>query len=295
MAIRFARAFGCEVTAFSSTAGKEEEARAHGAHHFVSSVDDAELKAQRESLDLIISTVNRPLNWNRYVNALRVDGVLSFVGALPEPLTIATGMLMARRRSVSGSLIGGRIAMREMLDFAARHGIGAKVVHRKKITRILPVTLPCILLLKGANACVLSAFEGSGSAKVIVPESGGETKVVPISSLQDQFTGYAIFARPEFRFDERAPDIRVKQYKSWFWGTLLQFWPVYGHVLLASVLINSFAVASPLFIMNVYDRVVPNAAIETLWVLATGVMIVFMFDFLLKGLRGYFIDAAGKR
>ena len=127
MAIRFARAFGCEVTAFSSTPSKEEEARAHGAHHFVSSVDDGALKAQRESLDLIISTVNRPLNWNRYVNALRVDGVLSFVGALPEPLTIPTGMLMARRRSVSGSLIGGRIAMREMLDFAARHGIGAQV------------------------------------------------------------------------------------------------------------------------------------------------------------------------
>jgi len=127
LAIRFARAFGCEVTAFSSTAAKEEEARAHGAHHFVSSVDDAALKAQRESLDLIISTVNSPLNWRRYVNALRPNGVLSFVGALAEPLTIPTGMLMARRRSVTASPIGGRVAMREMLDFAARHGVGAQV------------------------------------------------------------------------------------------------------------------------------------------------------------------------
>jgi uncharacterized zinc-type alcohol dehydrogenase-like protein len=127
LAIRFARAFGCEVTAFSSTATKEEEARAHGAHHFVSSVDDAALKAQRESLDLIISTVNRPLNWKRYVNALRPDGVLSFVGALDEPLTIPTGILLAGRRSVTGSPIGGRVAMREMLDFAARHRIGAQV------------------------------------------------------------------------------------------------------------------------------------------------------------------------
>jgi len=127
LAIGFARAFGCEVTAFSSTPAKEEEARAHGAHHFVSSVDDRALKAQRESLDLIISTVNQTLDWRRYVNALRSDGVLSFVGALDEPMTISTGLLLARRRSVTGSPIGGRAAMREMLDFAARHGIGAQV------------------------------------------------------------------------------------------------------------------------------------------------------------------------
>jgi len=127
LAIRFARDFGCEVTAFSSTPAKESEARAHGAHHFVSSVDERALKAQRESLDLIVSTVNSPLDWKRYVNALRPDGVLSFVGALAEPLTIPTGILLAQRRSVSGSPIGGRVAMREMLDFAARHGIAAQV------------------------------------------------------------------------------------------------------------------------------------------------------------------------
>lgn len=127
LAIRFARAMGCEVTAFSSTAAKEEEARAHGAHRFVSSVDDAALKAQRESLDLIISTVNSQLNWKRYVSALRPDGVLSLVGALAEPVSIHTGMLMGRRRSVTSSPIGGRFTMREMLDFAARHGIGAQV------------------------------------------------------------------------------------------------------------------------------------------------------------------------
>jgi uncharacterized zinc-type alcohol dehydrogenase-like protein len=78
-------------------------------------------------LDLIISTVHRPLDWRRYINALRADGVLSFVGALDEPMTIPTGILLARRRSVTGSPIGGRVAMREMLDFAARHGVGAQV------------------------------------------------------------------------------------------------------------------------------------------------------------------------
>ena len=78
-------------------------------------------------MDLIISTVNSQLNWKRYVSALRPDGVLSFVGALAELVSIHTGMLMARRRSVTSSPIGGRLTMREMLDFAARHGIGAQV------------------------------------------------------------------------------------------------------------------------------------------------------------------------
>jgi uncharacterized zinc-type alcohol dehydrogenase-like protein len=127
LAIRFANAFGCEVTAFSSTAAKEEEARALGAHNFVSSTDDAALKSVRGSFDLIVSTVNRSLQWNRYLTALRPHGVLSFVGALGEPMTLPTGLLVAANRSVSGSLIGGRAAIREMLDFAALHDIGARV------------------------------------------------------------------------------------------------------------------------------------------------------------------------
>ena len=75
---------------------------------------------------------------------------------------------------------------------------------------------------------------------------------------------------------------------------ILRQWPVYAEVALAAVLINLFALASPLFIMNVYDRVVPNNAVETLWVLAIGVLVVFGFDFLLKVLRGYFVDVAGR-
>jgi ATP-binding cassette subfamily C protein LapB len=208
-------------------------------------------------------------------------------GLLHRPVSceaLKAGLPQGRQR------FGPELAVRA----AARHGIGAKIVHRTKISQILPVTLPCILLLEGGNACVLLAYEDRKSVKVILPEGGGETKVVALDALQEQFTGYAIFAKPEFRFDARAPDVRLKQYKSWFWGTLFQFWPVYSHVLLASVLINCFAIASPLFIMNVYDRVVPNNAIETLWVLAVGVMIVFGFEFLMRNLRTYFVDVAGK-
>ncbi len=177
---------------------------------------------------------------------------------------------------------------------AARAGIEARITRRPKLRRILPVTLPCILLLKGGNACVLLNYTDGAQAEIVVPEGGTAKKTVDLEELQSQYTGYALFARPEFKFDQRAADIRLAQPREWFWGTLAKFWPIYSHVLLASVLINCFALASPLFIMNVYDRVVPNNAIETLWVLALGVVTVFVFEFVMRNLRTYFVDVAGK-
>ncbi len=177
---------------------------------------------------------------------------------------------------------------------AARAGLDARITRRPKLGQILPVTLPCILLLKGGNACVLLNYTGRARAEIVIPEGGASKKTVDLNDLQAQYTGYAIFARPEFKFDARASDIRLTQPRAWFWGTLAQFWPIYSHVLLASALINCFAIASPLFIMNVYDRVVPNNAIETLWVLALGVATVFVFEFIMRNLRTYFVDVAGK-
>lgn len=82
--------------------------------------------------------------------------------------------------------------------------------------------------------------------------------------------------------------------KEWFWGILRQFKRLYIQVAMAAIFINFMAIISPLFVMNVYDRVVPNAAFETLWVLALGIFIAYSFDFLFRQLRGYFIDVAGR-
>ena len=176
---------------------------------------------------------------------------------------------------------------------ADRAGLTAKVMRRPELTQILAVSLPCILLLKESNACVLLDFPDGRTAKVAIAEGGG-TRTLPIDELQAQYTGHSIFLRPEFKFDARAADIRLSDPRRWFWGTLAQFWPIYSHVLLASLLINAFAIASPLFIMNVYDRVVPNNAVETLWVLAIGVATVFAFEFIMRNMRTYFVDVAGK-
>ena len=176
---------------------------------------------------------------------------------------------------------------------AERAGLHAGILRRPKIRKILPVILPCILLLKESNACILTRYVDKQNVEILLPEGGG-AKTVALDTLQEQYTGYAIFARPDFKFDDRAADIRLADSRAWFWGTLAKFWPIYSHVVIASVLINCFAIASPLFIMNVYDRVVPNNALETLWVLALGVGTVFAFEFLMRNLRTYFVDIAGK-
>lgn len=101
--------------------------------------------------------------------------------------------------------------------------------------------------------------------------------------------------KKQFRFDERSPEVLKTKEGHWFWSTLWQSKRIYRDVLIASLLINIFAIAAPMFTRLVYDKVVPNLAFETLWVLASGIFVVFIFDFSLKSLRNYFIDVAGKK
>ncbi len=126
LALQFARAWGCEVTAFSSTSDKEEEARSFGAHHFVSSSDPEAMKSMTSSLDMILSTVGVDLDWNSYLNLLRPDGKLCFVGVPQSQINVAAFGLIAGRRSICGNPTGSRNQIQEMLQFAARHGIQAK-------------------------------------------------------------------------------------------------------------------------------------------------------------------------
>ena len=178
---------------------------------------------------------------------------------------------------------------------AARAGLAAKL-GRRSLDRIDAALLPAVLLLKGEEACVLLGWDASGeNAQLLFPETGQGSVSLSRAALAERYAGIAIFARPHFRFDQRAPAVGQVRLRHWFWGALAEQWPVYRDVLGAAFLINMLALAMPLFTMNVYDRVVPNRALETLWVLALGVVIVIGVDFLLRSLRGYFIDLAGAR
>lgn len=191
-------------------------------------------------------------------------------------------------------LVESRLTPELFARAAARANLSSRIIKRDLKT-ISPLTLPAVLLLTGGQACVLTHKNADGTLRVIQPESGDGEFDVGIDHLAANYTGYAIFVRPVFKFDARAEEKTEAQTGHWFWSTVRQSWPIYAEVLVASFLINVFAVVMPLFTMNVYDRVVPNQTFETLWVLAIGTGIVFGFDFLMRSLRGYFIDIAGKK
>lgn len=132
MALQFASAFGCEVTAFSSTPAKEEEARALGATNFINSSDTAQLQNAARSLDFILS-VGHDLDWNAYLSTLRPNGKLCIIGIPAKPINIEPLQLIFGKMSVCGSVIGGRSAIREMLEFAAQHDI-------KAMTEVMPMS-----------------------------------------------------------------------------------------------------------------------------------------------------------
>jgi ATP-binding cassette subfamily C protein LapB len=177
---------------------------------------------------------------------------------------------------------------------AARAGLSARIVKRA-LPRISQLTLPAVLLLKDGQACILTTQGNDGTVRIIQPESGDGELEINTDILQASCTGHVIFVRPMFKFDARADTADTAAGGHWFWAPLRQSWRIYSEVLLASFLVNLFALVLPLFTMNVYDRVVPNQTFDTLWVLAIGVAIVFVFDFAMRSLRSYFIDVAGKK
>lgn len=125
MALQFLNAWGCHVTAFTSSEAKQKEALALGAHAVLNTRDEKELEAAQSQFDLILSTVNVKLDWNAYLNTLAPKGRLHFVGATLEPLDIGVFSLIGAQRTVSGSPVGSPGTIKTMLDFAARHKIEA--------------------------------------------------------------------------------------------------------------------------------------------------------------------------
>ena len=203
----------------------------------------------------------------------------------------------ATRASLSAGLPlpGGRLALALVERAASRAGMACKL-QRRALVDIDTVLLPAILLLNGDEACVLLGWDPSGEhARVLLPESGQGAVSFTRAELEARYSGLALFVRPHFRFDARTPPVRPPRSQHWFWGTVIEQRFVYRDVLWAALLINLFALVFPLFAMNVYDRVVPNQAVETLWALAIGVALVIGADLMMRGLRGRFIDEASAR
>lgn len=190
-------------------------------------------------------------------------------------------------------LVDNKLTPALFVRAASRAGLSTGLINRP-LNEISNIVLPAILLLKNNKTCILIK-KNNVHCLIVIPEADGGEKKVTLEQLADEYTGSAFFIQQSHTFDDRSASSATPKAKHWFWDVIYKSWPIYAEVLAASFLINLFALSSPLFIMNVYDRVVPNQAFETLWALSIGIFIVYLFDFVMKSLRSYFIDIAGKR
>jgi len=178
---------------------------------------------------------------------------------------------------------------------AGKAGLKSSII-RRPLKQISPLQLPMIILLSNQGACILDKISEDGTqAKIIMPAEEPIEQWVDIDDLADEYIGFGFMVKKAFEYaDDNARTLHLKQ-KHWFWSTIKLSSGIYKDVLYASLLINLFVLASPLFTMNVYDRVVPNNAIETLWVFAIGVSIIYIIDTFAKFTRTFLLESAAKK
>ncbi|MDX3773507.1 type I secretion system permease/ATPase [Chromatiaceae bacterium AAb-1] len=220
-------------------------------------------------------------------------------GTLTDCLSIIAAShhrAFSRESAIAGlPLVNGSLTPSIFERAAHRAGFTSRVVNRT-LPQINSDLLPVILLLHNQQCCVLNRINAEGTAaEVIYPELSDAVVTLPLDELEQKFTGQLIYCRPEFHFDKRAPVSKRPQDKHWFWGVIAESRSLYRDILLAAVMINIFAVAMPLYIMNIYDRVVPNHATDTLWVLSAGVILALVADLVLRLMRSWFVDLAASR
>ncbi|TKI69735.1 type I secretion system permease/ATPase [Sulfurimonas crateris] len=178
---------------------------------------------------------------------------------------------------------------------AEKAGLKSSLIKRP-LSQISPLQLPMILLLSNQGACILDSFNKDGTmAKIVMPAEEAIEQWVDIEVLEDEYIGFGFMIKKAFEYGEKNSRTLHLNQKHWFWSTIKLSLPIYKDVLYASLLINLFVLAAPLFTMNVYDRVVPNNAIETLWVFAIGVSVVYIIDTFLKFTRTYLLESAAKK
>nr|WP_237403156.1 type I secretion system permease/ATPase [Pseudomonas sp. MWU318] len=215
-----------------------------------------------------------------------LDGLLALCMLHQKPASAAmltTGLPLPKQR----------LSVELLPRAAARAGLQGRVLQRK-LEEIPAIAMPALLLLKDGRSAVLLGWQGENEARVLLSESDGGESVVSRELLADDYTGKVFFAQPQHKFDVNHGAL-IPRARSWFRDTLKRSRWLYADAIAASFLINIIAMAAPLFVMNVYDRVVPNQAEATLWVLALGITGAYIFDLILKSLRSLCLDLAGKK
>ncbi|WP_162844056.1 type I secretion system permease/ATPase [Sinobacterium caligoides] len=176
---------------------------------------------------------------------------------------------------------------------AEQHEFSSQLL-RKPLLKLNKHLFPVVLLLRENHACVLMDVQGEIAHVVLAELKQGVTKI-PLAELESLYLGRCLLLKPSYRYDAERKNFIPETTGHWFWSCLRRDRFIFSEVLLASLMINLFALASPLFVMNVYDRIVPNNSLDSLWVLATGMAVVITFDLFLRSIRSYFLDSSAKR
>ncbi|MFY9179914.1 MAG: type I secretion system permease/ATPase [Venatoribacter sp.] len=192
-------------------------------------------------------------------------------------------------------LVQGRLTPNLFARAAQRARFGTNAV-RKPILELNQALFPAILLLKDNQACVIHSIDKNNEARVTFPELPNSEFQICLTDLNERYAGFCLYARPEQQSTPQSDNpFSTAQNGHWFWAVIKQNYALYKDIVLAAIVINLMAIAMPMFVMNVYDRVVPNNAFSTLWMLTIGMFILLGADLALKLLRNWFVDLAASR
>ncbi len=184
----------------------------------------------------------------------------------------------------------GNLSPSQFIIAAKRAGLECKQ-SESALAEIDKNFLPAVIILKNKKACIL-VNRSKDDLKVIMPQNSDGVVSVKLKDFNELYSGKLIYIKPSF---ETINKLVTASENHWFWDPLKRNGSIFINILVASFLINLFALTTPLFIKIVYDRVVPNNALETLAALSIGAIIIFIFDFIIRSMRGYFVEVAGQR
>ena len=182
-----------------------------------------------------------------------------------------------------------------LVEVLRSHGF-ENTLSKRSLEDIPSLAVPVVLILHNEEAAVVTKIEGVGRArKYHIRQTDGLAQELDHAQLSVLYLGYCWFIKPKMVSDARSELPEYHLPKSWFWKVIWRFRSYYYQVILATFIINFLALVSSLYVMNVYDRVIPNQAYETLWVLSIGVFLAIAFEFAAKMIRGHLTDIAGKK
>lgn len=205
------------------------------------------------------------------------------------------GLPFSRSGALAGLPVRGAHLTADLAERAAeKAGLRAQI-NQLKIKEIPGVVFPVVAFMRDGGACVILKREGKDRLLIADPTTSHEPVWVSRAEFERQYYGYVMFLTPADKLHAQAGTKETARSKHWFWSTVFRFWTSWIQIFFAAFIVNLLGLAVPLFTMMVYDRVIPNMTIPTLWALAIGVIIALFFDATLRQLRAVVLDITGRR